>query len=160
MDAETEFDRSGPGGRELRADPRAVADYLARIDDAAPQHLRGFLWFRLAVAGDRRGWSAATLAAVIARQPLVARFRASARMSASGSHDLRVSNTGNLDSMAPSIVLPEHCRLADALGQYRLQAGVRMQLVPGSRAWLAAGDSVIVGWVRCDKPLDPQWELP
>ena len=157
VDAEGLFDHSGAAGRELRADPRQVADYLAKLPRSA--QLQGFVWFRLPLQGDRRAWSATTLAAVIARQPLTARFVVAARVAANGAFDLSVRNIGNLDAPAPSIELPASCRLADGLGRYRVQQeAAALRLLP-SDAWLAVGEVARVGWARCDLALAQEWSL-
>jgi hypothetical protein len=161
VDAEADIERSGPSGRELRADPQVVASYLRQVSDDVPRQLVGFVWFRLPVAGDRRSWSAQTLAAVIGGQPLTPRFVVESSANDGGSLDLRLRNGGNLDSAPSAVDLPAHCRLGDALGRYRLQATATgsLRLVPEANAWLAAGAVMPIGWVRCDESLPPEWEL-
>ena len=85
VDAEADIERSGASGRELRADPREVAKLLRELADDGPEHLSGYLWFRLPVAGDRRSWSGTTLAAVIGGQALEARFVVESAINAGGS---------------------------------------------------------------------------
>jgi hypothetical protein len=161
VDAEADIERSGPTGRELRADPRAVASYLRQVRDETPRQLAGFVWFRLPVAGDRRGWSANTLAAVIDGQPLAPRFVVESAVNDGGSFDLRLRNNGNLDQPPPTVDLPADCRLGDALGRYRLlaTAGGTLQLVPDADAWLEAGAVMPIGWIRCNRSLQQEWEL-
>jgi hypothetical protein len=161
VDAEADIERSGATGRELRADPRALAAYLAEIGDDTPQYLVGFVWFRLPVAGDRRGWSTLTLAAVIDGQPLAARFVVESRLNDGGSFDLRLRNNGNLDQPPPPVDLPADCRLGDALGRYRQMATAegRLQLVPEADVWLEAGAVMPIGWIRCNEGLQQEWEL-
>lgn len=158
VDAEADIERSGPGGRELRADPREVAKLLRQLADDGPEHLSGYLWFRMPVAGDRRGWSATALAAVIAGQALQARFVVESAINAGGSLDIQVRNVGTLDAPPPLVDLPSHCRLGDALGRYRLQSTkAALQLAPDPDAWLAAGERMHIGWVRCDETLEQEW---
>jgi len=158
VDAEADIERSGASGRELRADPREVAKLLRELADDRPEHLSGYLWFRLPVAGDRRGWSATALATVIAGQALQARFVVESATNAGGSLDLRVRNVGTLDARPPLVDLPSHCRLGDALGRYRLQSTkAALQLAPDPDAWLAAGERMDIGWVRCDETLEQEW---
>ena len=77
---------------------------------------------------------------------------------AGGSLDLRVRNVGTLDARPPLIDLPAHCRLGDALGRYRLQSTkAALQLAPDPDAWLAAGERMDIGWVRCDETLEQEW---
>jgi len=99
---------------------------------------------------------------VIASQPLAARFVVTSALNAGGSFDLSVRNLGNLDAAPPAINLPSHCRLGDALGRYRLQSTTSsaLQLVPDSEAWLAVYERMNIGWVRCDRRLQREWEQP
>ena len=157
VDAEGLIDHSGPDGRELRADPGHVAEFLAQVPRSA--RLQGILWFRLPVQGDRRAWSPSALAAVIAQQPLQAEFVAVARHAANGAFDLSVRNIGNLDAPAPSIVLPATCRLADGLGRYRLQREAATLSLHPDNVWLAVGEVARVGWARCDSALAQEWLL-
>lgn len=160
VDAEADIERGGASGRELRAEPREVARLLRELADDRPEHLGGYLWFRLPVAGDRRGWSATTLAAVIAGQTLQARFVVESAINAGDSLDLRVRNLGTLDAPPPLIDLPSHCRLGDALGRYRLQStNAALRLSPDPDAWLAAGEGMDIGWVRCDEALEREWDV-
>lgn len=160
VDAEADIERSGAGGRELRADPREVASFLRQLASDRPENLSGYLWFRLPVAGDRRGWSAAMLGAVIAASPLESRFVVSSTRNAGGSVDLAIRNLGTLDAPPPAVDLPAHCRLGDALGRYRLQstpAGLR--LAPDADAWLPVGETMAIGWVRCAQTLEREWVI-
>ena len=160
VDAEADIERSGAGGRELRADPREVARFLRQLASDRPENLRGYLWFRLPVAGDRRGWSAAMLGAVIAATPLESHFVVRGTLNAGGSVDLALRNLGTLDAPPPAVDLPAHCRLGDALGRYRLQstpAGLR--LAPDADAWLPVGETMDIGWVRCAQTLEREWVI-
>ena len=158
VDAEADIERSSASGRELRADPREVARLLRDLADDGPEHLSGYLWFRLPVAGDRRGWSATTLASVIAGKALQAHFVVESTINEGGSLDLQVRNLGTLDAQPPLVDLPSHCRLGDALGRYRLQSTkAALQLAPDPDAWLAAGERMDIGWVRCDEALEREW---
>ena len=159
VDAEG-IERVGPGGSELRADPREVAALIETIAEETPAGMRGWVWFRLPVAGDARGWSAPTLAAAIAGEPLQAEFSVQVTLAANGASDLVLRNDGNLDSPLPAIDLPAHCRLGDALGRYRMDdAAAGLRLVPADDAWLPAGGRLVVGWTRCAQPLEPRWSI-
>lgn len=161
VDAEGDIDRSGAGGVELRADPRAVAALIARLRDDPPAQLASIVWFRLPVPGDQRGWSAATLEAVISGAPLQSRFVVTSTANHGGSFDLMLRNAGTLDAPAPDVDLPAHCHLGDALGRYRLQrTSDTLRLAPGSDTWLTAGGRMSIGWMRCDQTLPREWVLP
>ncbi len=161
VDAEGPVERTGAAGTELRADPMAVAGLLRSLAQHPPAHLAGYLWFRLPVAGDQRSWSPATLAAVRDGAPLAANFVVQASAAANGAHDLVLRNDGNLDAAPPSVNLPAHCRLGDALGRYRLElAGDgRLRLTPDSDASLRAATRMQIGWVRCERALEHEWSI-
>ncbi|MGE4071332.1 MAG: DUF3142 domain-containing protein [Lysobacterales bacterium] len=161
VDAETDVDSSGASGRELRADPQELRRYLKLIAAEAIPELQGLIWFRLPLPGDRRAWSAATLAAVVAGESGSARYQVQATATPEGSFDLRVVNPGPWDGPAPIIDLPSDCRYADALGGYRLgDDGDHLRFQPAADAWLRSGHGTVVGWTRCNSALTPTWDLP
>jgi hypothetical protein len=160
VDAEGLVEHTGATGIELRADPQAVAQLIAEVNADPPPAMIGWVWFRLPVSGDARSWSARTLGAVIAEVPLQSNFRVEATPAANGASDLRLHNDGNLDAGAPMVDLPAHCRHGDALGRYRLDSnGARLRLSPADQTWLAAGESMTLGWARCAQPVEPQWSV-
>jgi hypothetical protein len=153
VDAEAVVPTTGPAGVELRADPERVAALLAEINGDRPEGLAGYLWFRLPVAGDRRSWSAHTLAAVIAGESLRARFVLEVSPSDGGAVDLALVNRGNLDALPPPLRLPPDCTAADGIGHYHRVSPTPIRLDPISGARLLAGARMAVGWARCAPPL-------
>lgn len=153
VDAEAVVPTTGPADVELRADPERVADLLAELDDDRPEGLAGYLWFRLPVAGDRRSWSAHTLAAVIAGESLRARFVLEVTPSDDGAVDLALVNRGNLDAPPPALSLPADCAAGDGIGHYHRVSPTPIRLDPISGARLPAGAWMAVGWARCAQPL-------
>lgn len=150
VDAEADIERSGAGGRELRADPREVAAYLQELTLDVPPRLAGFVWFRLPVPGHRRGWSAITLAALIAGDDLVADFVTEWSAQNGGAADIWIRNVGNVDDVPPTIALPVHCRLADALAGYRIESTASgLQLSADFETRLQPGKRIRAGWARC-----------
>lgn len=160
VDAETALDRTGPAGVELRADPVALARLLAALNADPPQRLRGILWFRLPLPGDRRALSSASWRALVEGQPLRADWRVRSQTQNPGSSDLWLHNAGNLDAPPPPVELPVHCPYADALPPYRLQAGTPLILQPEAGAWLRSGRALRIGWARCAAALPSEWTLP
>ncbi len=155
VDAEADIERSGPSGRELHADPREVAAYLREMIDEAPRRLAGFVWFRLPVQGDRRGWSKTTLAALIKDDALAADFVTEWLVQKGGATDIWVRNAGNLGDVPPVLLLPVHCRIADALAGYRLELAVSgLQLRPDFDIRVQPGERVRAGWMRCSGAAD------
>lgn len=160
VDAEGALDRTGPAGVELRADPLALAHLLAALAADPPQRLRGILWFRLPLPGDRRTLSSASWRALVEGQPLRADWRVRSRAQTQGSVDLWLHNAGNLDAPPPPVELPVHCSYADALPPYRLRAGTPLVLQPDAAAWLRSGRQLQIGWARCAAALPSEWTLP
>lgn len=160
VDAEGDIDRSGAAGRELRADPREIAGFLQKLDAERPEGLQGLAWFRLPLRDDRRSWSARTLRAVIGAEALRLQFQVRAQSTSGASYDLRLFNVGNLDSSAPNVNLPPDCRLADALGPFRLRDdGRSLQFQADTEVWIRSGESILLGWARCNTPLDQSWDV-
>lgn len=153
VDAEAVVPTTGPAGVELSADPERVAALLDELGSDPPDGLAGYLWFRLPVAGDRRSWSAHTLAAVIAGESLRARFVLEVTPSDDGAVDLALVNRGNLDAPPPSLILPADCTAGDAIGHYHRVSPAPIRLDPISGARLPAGARMAVGWARCVQPL-------
>jgi hypothetical protein len=137
--------------RELEADPAAVRRLLDAVEAERPAALRGVVWFRLPVRGDRRIWSAATFAVVLAGKPLVRELRWSIERDAQGAYRVALVNAGSADMPLPEAIrLRRPCRAADGLSGYvieRVSDGLVLRR-EGS-AMLRAGETLPVGWTRC-----------
>jgi len=142
-----------PGERlELFSDPRAVADLLQEIKKAPPGNLRGFVWFRLPLPGDRRAWPLTTIAAVIAGQPLHTEWTPDIDDGGNGAFDVTVRNSGNLEAVLPASIEVggTGCGDADALPGYRMEhAAGALRFVRDTNATLPATQTRSLGWVRC-----------
>lgn len=164
VDGEGAIDHSGAGGREWRVDPTEAAELVVSLQRAPRGALRGLLWFRLPVEGDRRSWQPATLQAVISGAPLVAEFHLAAQRSDPALHELVLHNTGNRDAALPArLALPAGCHSGDGLAGYRWEATAPALLHAApepARPWLAAGDRRHIGWVRCATPLPATLQSP
>lgn len=133
-------------GTVERADPREVASLLAALKLSAPKSLRGFVWFRLPILGDTAAWSTATLEALIAQRPLRAEVAARLMPSGPGLFDVLLANQGTLDSSWPNLRL-EGETAVDLLGGFAKEPGYWR----APRRVLAAGEHVVIGWVRGDE---------
>ncbi len=137
---------------EVFADPQQVAGLVREIRAAPPATLKGFVWFRMPLPGDRRAWPMTTISAVIADKPLHADFTPDVANSGRGAFDISVRNTGNLEAALPSSVDVDGsgCGDADALPGYRVEkANGKLRFVRESRASLPATQTRPLGWVRC-----------
>ncbi|HSC82823.1 MAG TPA: DUF3142 domain-containing protein [Pseudomonas sp.] len=137
--------------RELQADPRQVAALLQQLRANPPSGMRGIIWFRLPLAGDRRAWAMETLLAVVRKQPLQAALGVTRRQNGAVS-ELQLRNHGNLASALPArIELPaDNCEAADGLGAYRVESAAKgLTFIRQRSGQLAAGSERALGWARC-----------
>ncbi len=150
---ESEAALAEPGQRlELYSDPHAVAGLLRELEHAAPPNLRGFVWFRLPLPGDRRAWPLATIKAVIGGQELHSAWTPEIGDGGNGAFDITVRNSGNLEAVLPASidVGGTGCSDADALPGYRIDKNAgALRFVRETGATLPATQTRPVGWVRC-----------
>ncbi|MCU0755176.1 MAG: DUF3142 domain-containing protein [Xanthomonadales bacterium] len=139
------------GWQEWRADPRAVAGLLERLQVDPPPGLSGILWFRLPRAGDRRAWSWTTLAAVIDGAPLTVDFAVDVIPNAHGALDLWIRHRGSLDAEPPSLRVDGHCPWGDAQAPWaRSGSASTARFEPAAGVYLRAGSRQRLGWLRCE----------
>ncbi|MBD8879223.1 DUF3142 domain-containing protein [Rhodanobacter sp. 7MK24] len=138
---------------ELFADPQTMQRFVASLEQDAPDHLAGIVWFRLPTGDDVRAWSEASWQAVLARAPL----RASLAVVAVATDDPRrydvlLRNEGDADlPLPPSIRVDGGCMAADGINGYGLQHDGRGQSLLRTRMGvLHAGRQLTVGWLRCE----------
>jgi hypothetical protein len=155
---ESEAALAEPGARmELFSDPRAVAGLLRDLEHALPANLRGIVWFRMPLPGDRRAWPLATIVAVIAGKDLHSAWMPAISDGGNGAFDVTVRNSGNLEAVLPASidVGGSGCTDADALPGYRVEksgtehTGAVLRFVRETTATLPATQSRPIGWVRC-----------
>jgi len=142
---------TGRSRRELLADPQQVANLLTTLHERRPENLRGIIWFRLPLPGDRRAWPLATLQAVMQGQPLSASITVDVTQ-AGPLRELTLVSTGNRDVGLPARVslTGSHCEAADAVAGYRLEQSENGPVfVRKQPARLAAGQRQALGWARC-----------
>ncbi|MCA4825515.1 MAG: DUF3142 domain-containing protein [Serratia rubidaea] len=140
--------------RELTVAPQYIADFLQRLSAHPQPHLRGVVWFRLPLAGDRRAWSMNTLRRVIRQQPLHSRWQVKMRPQPqqNGLYDLIIANDGPADAPLPTAVTlaAGDCLAADAVGRYRLDStATQLRFIRTGDELVRAGQSRPLGWLRC-----------
>jgi hypothetical protein len=155
---ESEAPLPEPGARlELFADPAAVAGLLRDLDREHPFNLRGIVWFRLPLPGDRRAWPLTTIEAVIAGRELHSAWTPEVSDGGNGAFDIAVRNAGNIEAKLPASVEigGNGCKDADALPGYRIERGdATPQFVRETNASLPATQTRPIGWVRCTHLLE------
>jgi len=132
------------GGEVVAADPAEVAGFVRGLERDPVPGVRGVLWFRLPVDGDRDAWTAPTLRAVIAGAPLTPDVRARLVPRPGGADDVVIENRGTTPAPWPALRLGGAIAAADPVAGYR-RAGARW--TPPHRT-LRPGDRAVVGWVR------------
>ncbi len=154
---ESEITLPEAGARqEYTVDPRAVAELIRQVQQQPPPELKGWVWFRLPLPNDQRAWAWSTLQAVIAQQPLHAQLQVQASAATRGLYDLKLVSFGDLPAILPTAIQlkGQACTVADVRSPYQLKIqsdGLQLQLNPQRQHHiLAAGNSQILGWVRCD----------
>jgi hypothetical protein len=90
--------------REVRADPAAIAQAVARLRATPPAWYRGNVWFRMPVASDTRNWSWPVLAAVMEGRPPTASWSAEVRHPEPGLAEIWLASTGEDTAPLPVAV--------------------------------------------------------
>ena len=137
---------------ELFSDPRAVASLLRDLERDHPPSLRGVVWFRLPLPGDRRAWPLTTIDAVVAGRELRSEWAPEVNDGGNGAFDLAVRNSGNIEATLPALVEigGSGCKDADALPGYRIERNNGApRFVRETGATLPATQTRPIGWVRC-----------
>jgi hypothetical protein len=150
---EGEFPLLQGGGRfkELRVSPDEVAKLIRTVNRRRPEHMVGFVWFRLPTVADRRAWSLSTLKAVIRGEKLERHVSVSVRNGETqGVSVLSLSNEGGIDAPLPQrLEMPSTCAIADGANGYRVQEGKDPALVRSDGEILHEGQQLVAGWARC-----------
>lgn len=159
--------RNWPGGtqlREVRADPAAMASLVAEWTAAPPPSLRGIIWYRVPIAGDRLNWRWPTLAAVMTGKAPRSLPRVETRRPQLGLVEAVLSNLGDDDFAQRTAITVrwQRARLVacDGVGGFEPEetgAGT----VKFARAFcrLGPGQRQTIGWVRLDREDDVRVEL-
>lgn len=153
VDVISEDEEVGPerAGEELQASPVPLGEFLSALRTNHPSAMRGVAWFRLPVAGDQRIWSTETWRRVMAGQVVMPHLVTTVLRDNYGAYQLRLSNDGTADAPMPHrIVVPVGCLAADGEDLYEIQRSEEETVWRlSAERWLAAGQSVRVGWIRC-----------
>ncbi len=152
--------------RTARSDPVALAGLVRDWTRERPKELKGILWYRLPVEGDRRNWTWPTLRAAMAGRVPRLDVRAAVRKPEPGLAEVDVVNQGEVEAPWPS---PIRIRwqgdapiAADGLTVYRIvsRSTSDITLVRSGAGFLRPGTRRPVAWLRFAKPTEVQVELP
>lgn len=134
-------------GKLVSADAADVAGFVRSLERAPIAQVRGVVWFRLPVAGDRTTWSTATLRAVIADEPLTASIEAVLVERAPEIFDIALVNRGTSPGPWPDIHLQGEIQAVDLLHGYR-PTGSRPGQYSAPSQTIEANATTVIGWAR------------
>ena len=144
--------------REVSADPAAMAGLVSAWATNRPAAMRGLIWYRLPVEGDRMNWRWPTLAAVMEGKAPQAAARVEKREPQPGLVELALINEGKGDFTAPARVT---LRWADArltasdafLGFEVAQSSTNLIRFVSTTEFgrIGPGERRPLGWVRLDR---------
>jgi hypothetical protein len=140
-------------------DPASMARLVKQWTADPPEHLTGFIWFRVPVEGDRRNWTMPTFLKAIRGEATVPKLEPVVESDPSGIWKISVRQTGDGAALWPvqvTVRLPSGTTMesADARPEYAAgttPGGATFQLTREARATvpeMPARDPLYVGWVR------------
>lgn len=133
------------------ADPAASARLVREWKSEPPAGLRGIIWYRLPVEGDRRNWPWETLQ-LVARGEEAPAVPALEILPGPASGDLFVANHGKFPLLLPAeIVVTSPVTATDGAGAYRLERradGLHFLRRDDIWPWLDPGKKLPAGWLR------------
>lgn len=149
--------------QELSVAPQTLADFIQQLEDTPPKGLQGIVWFRLPLASDRRAWSMTTLEAVIHHQSLAPRLSVIITPTQDAKlFDLAIKNSGHIDSPLPQQIALQNakCEFTDGTNHYRSELTQDALLFTRiSSQQLRAGENSPLGWARCAKTLQGNFDV-
>ncbi|MEO6873517.1 MAG: DUF3142 domain-containing protein [Opitutaceae bacterium] len=153
--------------RTVRSDPVAMTTLMRDILATPTPHLRGIIWFRLPVGGDRLAWNAVTFAAVLRGETPQAHLTAEAVWVEPGLVEISLINDGQTTELLPGFVQlrglkSEKMQSGDGLGGFQLEMrgsevqGISRATGVVTDATIAPGRRMKIAWLRFahDLPLE------
>ena len=152
---------TGSRVREVSASPSAIAELVANWMDARPQAMRGVIWYRMPVDGDRLNWSWPTLARVMRGAVPIGQLVLRCEESSAGLFELVAANDGDADATLPKSLLAQWSADVALVGADGL-AGMEWsrksanqaafaRVIEGPDARIRPGERRVIGWIRLDK---------
>jgi Protein of unknown function (DUF3142) len=144
--------------REVSADPVAMAALVARWSRGRPAAMRGIVWYRLPVDGERLNWAWPTFACVMRGEVPAGRMTVSARDAGDALIEVVAENGGELDAELPRRIRAEWSDGSGLIGADALagmewsreaERAVRFERFAGlGEARVRPGERRILGWIR------------
>lgn len=146
--------------REIRANPKQMAQLVNAWKSSRPEAFSGIIWYRLPVAGDTLNWSWSTLAAVMNGSAPVERRKFETRWREPGLAEFFLVNHGESDLRVwPGIQVQwgsGRLIAGDGLNGYELAQSMTKSVnftprqTSESKA-LRGGEEKVIGWIRFDR---------
>lgn len=157
--------------RIVRADAVAMMRLAAALDEASLAHLRGVIWFRLPVAGDRLNWAPRTFAAVLRGTEPVRAIGVAVEWSEPGLAEIVVVNRGETSEPLPASVAlrwpaEEKLLASDGLGGFSLEIrageaqGISRAKNVTTGTVVAPGGQEKIAWLRFAHEVPVEVSLP
>ena len=161
----------GPGVtvRNARSDPAVLAELIRGWTRERPSQMKGIVWYRRRVEGDRRNWKWPTLRAVMAGRTPRGEVSFAVRTPEPGLVEIDLVNAGEAEVLWPASIRvrwgANSFLAADGLAGYRSRKeGPRALALdrPGRapKASLRPGERRVVAWLRFAAPTEVQIEVP
>jgi len=149
--------------REVRSDPVAMAALMRELADSRPALMRGVIWYRLPVDGDRLNWSWPTLQRVARGETPEPRLHVQPARDGSGLIEVEARNEGDGDAEMPGAITVrwmEPARLVAADGVMGMEA----ERGPAAVTFRSSADAVLerlrpgerrrLGWLRLERDME------
>jgi len=150
--------RAGARVREVRADPHAMARLVSHWSSSRPAGMRGIIWYRLPVEGDRLNWAWPTLCRVARGESPTGGLEVAADGRGGELVELVAVNRGDLDVELPRTIEASWSAGAvllgaDAMGgidwERAAADAVRLTRTVGlAEARVRPGERRVLGWIR------------
>lgn len=144
--------------REVEPDPALLAGWVRAWTAQRPASMRGVIWYRLPVPGDRHNWAPATLESVMrGRFPEPALAARTVVTDGGRLVDIELVNTGRADARLDRVRIavvfdPNRMEALDGIGGFIAREALNGMTLIGSSLGMAPslrpGDRRTVGWVR------------
>jgi hypothetical protein len=149
--------------REVRSDPVAMATLVRELRDSRPALMRGVIWYRLPVDGDRMNWSWPTLQRVARGEIPEPRLEFQPARDGSGLIEVEARNDGDGDARMPGAITvrwkgPGRLVAADGvmgMETERGQAAVTFRSsADAALGRLRPGERRRLGWLRLERDME------
>ena len=149
--------------RTVIADATALAKFVQQLLASPPPACESLVWFRLPTDNDGLAWSWPALRAVMQGRSPVTNLVLVARPNIGGTHDLRLENRGEADSIPDAFRvtwLEAQLLASDGLAGWHFERPDSRSLIARpppheSNGALRPGESLQVGWLRFDQLTTP-----